>query len=79
MTHVRIALITNVTASFNNTNTGNNKNNFITINNITATHGIFSLNYQFLQEGAHQIIVKINTKEGEVALASFDVPVLLPE
>src|SRR6266705_1821574 len=39
------------TASFNNTNTGNNKNNFIAINNITATHGIFSLNYQFLQEG----------------------------
>ena len=79
ITHLHIALITNVTASFNNTNTGNNKNNFIAINNITATHGIFSLNYQFLQEGAHQIIVKINTKEGEVALASFDVPVLLPE
>jgi hypothetical protein len=79
VTHIHIALIKNVTANFNNSNTISNKNDFITINNITATHGNFSLDYQFLQEGAHQIIVKVNTKDGKVALASFDIPVLLPE
>jgi len=73
------ALITNVTASFNNPNIINNKNDFVTFDNVSSDHGIFSLKYQFLAEGAHQIIVKINTKDNEPVLASFDVPVLLPE
>ena len=74
-----MALITNVTASFNNTNTINNKNDFVTFDNISSNHGIFSLKYQFLAEGAHQIIVKLNTIDHEPVLASFDVPVLFPE
>jgi hypothetical protein len=73
------ALITNVTASFNNLNIINNKNDFVTFDNVSSDHGIFSLKYPFLAEGAHQIIVKINTKDNESVLASFDVPVLLPE
>ena len=72
------ALITNVTASFNNPNIINNKNDFVTFDNVSSDHGI-SLKYPFLAEGAHQIIVKINTKDNEPVLASFDVPVLLPE
>jgi hypothetical protein len=74
-----MALVTNVTASFNNSNTISNKNDFVTFDNVSSDHGIFSLKYKFLSEGAHQIIVKINTKDNEPVLASFDVPVLLPE
>jgi len=77
--HIHIALVTNVTASFNTSNTINNKNDFVTFDNVSSDHGIFSLKYQFLTEGAHQIIVKINTKDNEPVLASFDIPVLLPE
>ena len=79
ISHIHMALITNVTASFNNTNTINNKNDFVTFDNISSNHGIFSLKYQFLAEGAHQIIVKLNTIDHEPVLASFDVPVLFPE
>ena len=79
ISHIHMALITNVTASFNNSNTINNKNDFVTFDNVTSNHGIFSLKYQFLAEGAHQIIVKIQTKYNEVVLVSFDVPVLFPE
>jgi hypothetical protein len=79
ISHVHLALVTNVTASFNNSNTINNKNDFVTFDNLSSDHGIFSLKHQFLAEGAHQIIVKINTKDNEPVLASFDVPVLLPE
>jgi hypothetical protein len=46
---------------------------------LKSLHGIFSLKYQFLAEGAHQIIVKIQTKDNEAVLVSFDVPVLFPE
>jgi hypothetical protein len=77
--HIHIALVTNVTASFNTSNTINNKNDFVTFDNVSSDHGIFSLKYQFLTEGVHQIIVKINTKDNEPVLASFDIPVLLPE
>ncbi|HET7147392.1 MAG TPA: hypothetical protein VFI73_02730 [Candidatus Nitrosopolaris sp.] len=79
LTHIHIALIKNVTANFNNSNTINNKNNFVTFDNLTAPHGIFSLKYQFLQEGRHQVIIKITARDSEVVLASFDIPVLLPE
>ena len=79
LTHIHIAVIKNVTANFNNSNTINNKNYFVTFDNLTAPHGIFSLKYQFLQEGAHQVIIKIAARDSEVALASFDIPILLPE
>lgn len=79
LTHIHIAVIKNVTANFNNSNTINNKNYFVTFDNITASHGIFSLKYQFLQEGAHQVIIKIAARDSEIALASFDIPVLLSE
>jgi protein involved in ribonucleotide reduction len=79
ISHIHVALITNVTASFNNSKTINNKNDFVTFDNLSSNHGIFSLKYQFLAEGTHQIIVKINTVDNESLLASFDVPVLFPE
>lgn len=79
ISHIHMALITNVTASFNNSNTINNKNDFVIFDNVSSDHGIFSLKYQFLTEGTHQIIVKINTKDNESLLASFDVPVFFPE
>ena len=59
ISHIHMALITNVTASFNDSNTINNKNDFVTFDNVSSDHGLFSLKYQFLAEGAHQIIVKI--------------------
>jgi hypothetical protein len=71
--HVHVALIRNVT------DTSNNKNNLVTFDNITATRGTFSLKYQFLEDGAHQIIVKVITEDGKAELASFVVPVLFPE
>jgi hypothetical protein len=77
--HIHIALITNVTASFNNSKTINNKNDFVTFDNLSSNHGIFSLKYQFQAEGTHQIIVKINAVDNESLLASFDIPVLFPE
>jgi len=79
ISHIHMALITNVTASFNNSKTINNKNDFVTFDNLSSNHGIFSLKYQFQAEGTHQIIVKINTVDNESLLASFDVPVLFPE
>ena len=79
ISHIHIALITNVTASFNNSKTINNKNDFVTFDNLGFNHSIFSLKYQFQTEGTHQIIVKINTVDNETLLASFDVPVLFPE
>jgi hypothetical protein len=78
ISHIHIALITNVTASSNNNKTINN-NDFVTFDNLSSNHGMFSLNYQFVTEGTHQIIVKINTVDNESLLASFDVPVLFPE
>jgi hypothetical protein len=79
ISHIHMTLITNVTASFNNSKTINNKNDFVTFDNLSSNHGIFSLKYQFLAEGAHQIILKINTVDNESLLASFDIPVLFPE
>ena len=79
ISHLYITVIKNVTASFNNTNTIDNKNNFVTFKNITTSQGAFSLHYRFAEEGAHQIIVNIGTKENELALASFNVPILFPE
>ncbi len=79
ISHIHLALITNVTASFNNSRTFNNKNDFVTFDNLSSAHGIFSLKYQFLAEGTHQIILKINTVDNESLLASFDIPVLFPE
>jgi hypothetical protein len=76
VTRIHITVIKNVTATLNNDNTINNKNDFITFDNVTASHGVFSVKYQFLEKGVHQIIVKLNTKDGQVALASFDIPVV---
>lgn len=76
VTRIHMTVVKNVTASLNNDNTINNKNDFITFDNIIARHGVFSVKYQFLEKGVHQIIVKLNTKDGQVALASFDIPVV---
>jgi hypothetical protein len=76
VTRIHMTLIKNVTATLNNDNMINSKNDFITFDNITASHGVFSVKYQFLEKGVHQIIVKLNTKDGQVALASFDIPVI---
>lgn len=65
LTHTHITLTKN----------DNSRNNFITFDNITARHGVFSTKYQFLKEGIHQIIVKVRMKNGEAALASFNIPV----
>jgi hypothetical protein len=77
--HVHIVIIKNATANFTSSESVSNKGDFITYNNVTSSHGIFFIRYQFEQEGMHQIIVRINTKNGGVALASFGVPVLFPE
>jgi hypothetical protein len=79
ISHIHITVIKNVTASFNNTKTINDKNNFVTFDNITSSQGSFSLHYRFLEEGSHQVIVNISTKENELALASFNIPILFPE
>jgi hypothetical protein len=79
ISHIHITVIKNVTASFNNTKTINDKNNFVTFENITSSQGSFSIHYRFLEEGAHQVIVNISTKENEIALASFNIPILFPE
>jgi hypothetical protein len=79
ISHIRMALITNVTANFNTSKPINNGNNFVTFENISSNHGAFSLNYSFTGEGSHQIILGIIAKNNEPLLASFSVPVLLPE
>jgi hypothetical protein len=73
VTHVHVALIKNVT------DTTNNKKNLVIFDNITATQGAFSLKCQFLEDGTHQIIVKVNTEDEKAELASFVVPVFFPE
>lgn len=70
--HIHITLIKNVIANINNTNHVDNKKNFITFDNLTPNHGVLSLKYRFLEEGSHQIIFKINTRDGRVALGSFN-------
>jgi hypothetical protein len=79
LAHVHLVIIKNVTANFTSSGTVSNKGDFVTYDNITSSHGVFFTRYQFEQEGMHQIIVRINTKDGGVALASFGVPVLIPE
>jgi hypothetical protein len=74
-----MTLITNVTANFNTSNTINDRNDYVTFENISSNQGAFSLNYSFMGEGAHQIILGIIAKNNEPLLASFRVPILLPE
>ena len=76
LTRIHLTVIKNVTVTLNNDGKINNTNDFISFDNITASHGIFSVKYRFLEKGVHQIIVKLNTKDGQVALASFDIPVI---
>jgi len=71
-----MTVIKNVTATLDNDSMINNKNDFISFDNITTSHGVFSLKYQFSEKGVHQVIVRLNTKDGQVALASFDIPVI---
>jgi len=78
LAHVHVVIIKNVTANFTSSGTVD-KGDFVTYDNITSSHGTFSIRYQFEQDGMHQIIVRINTKNGGVALASFGVPILFPE
>jgi hypothetical protein len=79
LAHVHVVIIKNVTANFTSSGTVGNKGDFVTYDNITSSHGIFFIRYQLEQEEMHQIIVRVNTKNGGVALASFGVPVLIPE
>jgi hypothetical protein len=79
VTHMHISIIKNVTAGFSKSSRSTNNHYFVTFDNIMATFGIFSLKYQSESEGSHEIIVKLNTKDGKVALASFSVLVLIPE
>jgi len=71
-----MTVIKNVTATLDNDSMINNKNDFISFDNITTSHGVFSLKYQFSEKGVHQVIVRLNTKDGQVDLASFDIPVI---
>jgi hypothetical protein len=48
---------------------------FSRFTNIPASNGIFSLNYRFLEEGIHQVIVNIRSENISLALASFSVVV----
>ncbi len=48
---------------------------FSRFTNITAANGIFILNYRFLEEGTHQVIVNIRSGNFSLALASFSVVV----
>jgi hypothetical protein len=42
---------------------------------VTAPNGHFSIKYQFGHEGTYQIIVKVNSKDSALALASFKIVV----
>lgn len=77
--HVHVFIIKNVTANFNKTGGAVSKNDFLTFDNIDTSNGAFSLMYKFEQEGTHQIIIKLNTNDGRVSLASFGLPVLIQE
>jgi len=48
---------------------------FSRFTNIPGASGIFSLNYRFLEEGTHQVIVNIRLENFSLALASFSVVV----
>ncbi|MGB6530133.1 MAG: hypothetical protein WBF33_18670 [Candidatus Nitrosopolaris sp.] len=48
---------------------------FSRFTNIPVTNGTFSLNYRFLEEGTHQVIVNIHLDNFALALASFSVVV----
>jgi hypothetical protein len=48
---------------------------FSRFTNIPAPNGIFILNYRFLEEGIHQVIVNIRSANFSLALASFSVVV----
>jgi hypothetical protein len=74
-----MTLVTNATANFNTSNTINNKNDYVTFENISSNQGSFSQNYSFTAEGTHQIILTIVAKNNEPLLASFKIPILLPE
>jgi hypothetical protein len=49
----------------------------IKFSNITASNGHFSIKYRFAYEGTYQIIVKVNSNNSALALASFKVVVPL--
>jgi len=48
---------------------------FSRFTNIPSANGIFSLNYRFLEEGIHQVIVNIRSENFSLALASFSLVV----
>jgi len=48
---------------------------FSRFTNIPSVNGIFSLNYRFLEEGTHQVIVNIRSQNFSLALASFSLVV----
>lgn len=48
---------------------------FSRFTNIPSANGIFSLNYRFLEEGTHQVIVNIRSQNFSLALASFSLVV----
>jgi hypothetical protein len=46
---------------------------FSRFTNVMAPNGVFSLNYRFFEEGVHQVIVNLHSKNFSLALASFSV------
>ncbi len=82
ISHIRITLITNVTANFNTSTTINDRSDFVVFENISSNRGAFSLDHSFNSAdsaGTHQLILKMLAKDNEPVLASFSVQVLLPE
>jgi hypothetical protein len=74
--HISVTLIKNVTATLDNNASLSNKNNYVTFDTLTAKNGIVSLKYRFFDGGIHQIILKVETSEGKIGLAEFNIPVL---
>lgn len=78
LTQIHITLITNPNLILATNHTNVTANDFVSYNNISSACGIFYLSYRFSQQGDHQTILKIDTKDGGSTLASFTVPVLIP-
>ena len=70
-----ISVINNLSPSVDDTKKIHDKD-FITFNNITVPSGTFSIKYKFLQEGVHEVIIKVESKNNFSTLASFYIVVL---
>jgi hypothetical protein len=63
-----LVIVSNLTS----TNTQNtSEENLSSISNIISPSGSFAINYEFLQYGKHQVILRVNSKNNFSVLASF--------